>query len=394
MKERGQVFTLDMLFALVLVAAIVSVSAQAFEFASGQSEGYSTRYSLERVANDAADVLVKTLGRPHGWENDATTLETLGLAEENDGEAAQSILDVRKLGGLRELCRAENWDPAKSEVQAIMSLFGGSEDFEIVVTSAEILAREKLDLGEELDLDTTLFGLDLEVEVENLGAVIDVGEFDFGSTGKTGQGTDFVLSITEDNILVEVAVELGWVEVRYQVTLWDIWPGWDNESSSGAENSLEVAVVKRLVAMKSGNVRAQVRALKHVAQPEDYYLNFFVYPGELDAFDWYILLSKAQQPTTQVWVNRSSGGSDYNSQADGTVLRPRYHGEDDPDVDNALTDVDNNGNPNNYLKIGVTGNPGEYVDVYVVAVPRCSPIGAVELAPDTRPVTLKVKLWR
>ena len=148
MNERGQIFTLDMFFALTLTILVVSYSGLALEQSRKQAEGYALRYSLERTANDAADVLVKTLGMPYGWENDITTLKTPGLAEENNGRAVQNTLDIRKLGWLRELCKSTNWDPAKGEVQAIMALFGGSENFEIKIISNEVLAREKLDVDE------------------------------------------------------------------------------------------------------------------------------------------------------------------------------------------------------------------------------------------------------
>lgn len=398
MRERGQVFTLDMLFALILVAAIISVSGQAFELASGQAESYSTRYSLERTVNDAADVLVKTSGRPDNWEDNLALLETLGFATESAGAPVQNTLDVKKLGSIRELCGAGNWDPAKSEVQAVMALFGGSENFEIKVAYKELLAREPLaDL--DLDIKTTLFGVEVDIEADNEDGTIEVDvelEWDHESESGTESAPAFTMVVTGGGLTIEVIVGGGVIEIWYKIVLWDIWPGWDVEDSSGVENSLEVAVVRRSVGIKSGDVVAEIRALKHIATPEDHYLDFFVYPGELDVYDWYVLLSKAKQPTTEIWVNRSAGGADYNSQADGTVLCPRYHGVDDLPKHNSvpLTDVENNGNPNNYLIIRVTGNPGEFVDVYVVAVPRCSPVGAVELAPRIRSATLEVKLWR
>ncbi len=76
------------------------------------------------------------------------------------------------------------------------------------------LARKKLDEDEEFELEATLFGFELDVKAENEGAVIDV-ELEFGGVEKEGQGTDFTLSIQQDNILVEVIVGGGWVEVRY-----------------------------------------------------------------------------------------------------------------------------------------------------------------------------------
>ncbi len=326
MRERGQVFTLDMLFALVLVATIVSVSAQAFEFASRQAEDYSTRYSLERVANDAADVLVKTSGWPSNWEENIGNLEAIGLTEKNEGEPIQNTLSIRRLGWLRDLCRRDNWEAQRNEnaVDAVKALFGGSENFEINI---------------------------------------------YDENG--------------DN-------------------LWSIWPGWDVPgASSGSGNSLEVVVARRLIAKRrSGSIRAEVRGLQHlVAGPggKDYFLDFWVYPGELDVFDWYIVLQPSEEanPTTKIWVNRSAGNHDYNFPPKAnTVFVPRYHGVDDDDIDNALTDVENNGQPNNYLKVNVTGDPAQWVDVFIVILPRCSPFEFAVDAPDTIPAVLEVKLWR
>ena len=315
-----------MFFALAMVALIVSYSGLALEQARRQAEGYALRYSLERTANDAADVLVKTLGSPTNWEENIENLRALGLTEENDGEPIRNTISIRKLGWLRELCRRDNWEAQRNEnaVEAVKVLFGGYENFEINI---------------------------------------------YDENG--------------DN-------------------LWGIWPGWDvSGASSGSENSLDVVVVRRSIAKRrSGITRGEVRGLQHLvaeAGGKDYFLDFWVYPGELDVFDWYIVLqpSKETNPTTRIWVNRKTGSCDYKFPPKAnTVFVPRSHGEDDDDIDNALTDVENNGNPNNYLKIRVTGSPAQWVDVFIVLLPRCSPFEFARDAPDTTPATLEVKLWR
>jgi len=133
MNERGQVFTLDMFFALTLTALTVSCSGLAFEQARRQAEAYSLRYSLERTANDAADVLFKTLGEPDNWDDNAETLRTLGLAEENGGLPTPNTVDIKKFAQLRRLTNSDNWDYSANAnaTTAIKKLFGGSENFEI-----------------------------------------------------------------------------------------------------------------------------------------------------------------------------------------------------------------------------------------------------------------------
>jgi hypothetical protein len=179
MNQRGQVFTLDMLFALILVTLIIGCSGQAFELASERAGSYSTRYSLERVTNDAADVLIKTLGEPGNWWENAETLEVLGFAEENGGNPVQNTVDIKRFGQFMSLTYSDNWvDPGNAgAVDAIKKFFGGYENFEV--------------------------------------RILDENENE----------------------------------------LWHAFPGWATGvagEKSGAENSLEVAVVRRLVAVRYG----------------------------------------------------------------------------------------------------------------------------------------------
>lgn len=81
MNDRGQVFTLDMFLALTLTALFVTYSGLAIEQTRRQAELYQQRYSMERTANDAADVLVRTTGRPVNWSDNWNALELMGLTE-------------------------------------------------------------------------------------------------------------------------------------------------------------------------------------------------------------------------------------------------------------------------------------------------------------------------
>ncbi len=135
MKNEGQVFTTDMIFAIILVATVLSISSQAYDIASGQMQSYSTRYSLERTINDTTDILVKTSGDPINWETGhPTDLKTLGLATLNpNNRPIANHLDSDKLTQLATEISEDNWKPTEENSdQAIMDFFG-TKNFEITV---------------------------------------------------------------------------------------------------------------------------------------------------------------------------------------------------------------------------------------------------------------------
>ncbi len=308
MKERGQIFTLDMFFALTLMVLVVSYSGLALEQARRQTEGYALRYSLERTVNDAADVLVKTAGRPSNWEDNVEDLETLGLA------LTQNSFSIRKFENLRRLSASENWDTKTNAAQAVKGLFNNSENFEIRLID------------------------------ENTG----------------------------ENLCPPV------------------YPRWDVKTTSGVENSLEVVVVKRLVAIGEVDISGEIRGMLHVTGPPMYYLEFTVRPGELDSRDWYITVRPAEpgKPTVWIWVNHDPDEEfenfDYHyPEMKPPIYKPRYHGEDD-DIPVPLHEGIN------YLWVRVSGM-GNLADLFVTALPRCSPSDWV-LLPEF--ATLEVKLWR
>ncbi|GAI58905.1 unnamed protein product, partial [marine sediment metagenome] len=230
-------------------------SGLALEQARRQAEEYSLRYSLERTANDAADVLVKTAGMPSNWEENAENLETPGLV------SALNNLSMRKFESLRRLCASENWkDPAK---QAVMDFFDNSENFEI-------------------------------------------------------------------RLIEEATGENLWPP---------IYPRWDVKTTSGCENSLEVVVVKRLVAIGEVGIGGEIKGMLHIrGKPPEYYLEFTVGPNELNTRDWYIVVTPADpgNPTVWIWVNRGIPPEIWNydyqfPESKPPIFRPRWHGLDDND---------------------------------------------------------------
>jgi hypothetical protein len=136
MNDRGQVFTLDMLFALALTALVIGYSGLALGHAQRQVLDHTLRYTLERTANDAADVLVKTSGWPINWSDNVSCLEVPGLME-NDifGMAVPNSLSMRRFENLRRLCASYYWNSLVSAAQAVKNIFDNSEKFMISLLS-------------------------------------------------------------------------------------------------------------------------------------------------------------------------------------------------------------------------------------------------------------------
>ena len=92
----GQVFSLDVMIALIIVTVILGVSADAMDMASYKTQDYSLRFSLERTTTDAADILVKSPGSPDNWENCSDDVIP-GLAENKEVPNKLSFFKILKL---------------------------------------------------------------------------------------------------------------------------------------------------------------------------------------------------------------------------------------------------------------------------------------------------------
>lgn len=388
MREKGQVLTLDMFLALSLTALLLGYSGLVMGQIHTKAWEEVSRYSLERVANDAVEALVKTSGLPENWEDRPSSLQVPGIASE------PNYLNLRKLVYLRELCKWENWISSKPEIRAVERLFGG-QNFEVRVLYRNLLLRANA-AGLNSTLNITIQGVKVYSRLENLGTQLRVRvRLEKGTLVKeqVTQGKIFSMVVSLYPITVEVVSDGKTVGVWCEGVVWNFWPGWNLGGSPGAENSVEVAVARRFLVLPAGEVKNAVENRRHRARPDPYTLPFLVRPGELDFFDWYVVLSPSSpnKPVTDVWVNRSKGDPDYHFPWD-TLFTIRYHGQNYSKV--PLTENDNGGNPNNYLILKVTGNPAEYVDVAVVAVPRCSPPELARQAGLPLPGILEVRVWR
>ncbi len=79
MNNKAQLFTLDLLLALVSLTLVLGMSANAIVGVTTQIQEYSTTYAFYVRTNDALDVLVKTSGVPVDWE-DSGNISLVGLA--------------------------------------------------------------------------------------------------------------------------------------------------------------------------------------------------------------------------------------------------------------------------------------------------------------------------
>ncbi len=62
LDDLGQLFTIDAMFALLLITVLIGISASAMDIAGNKIHVYSSEQSLQRVAVDSADILIKTPG--------------------------------------------------------------------------------------------------------------------------------------------------------------------------------------------------------------------------------------------------------------------------------------------------------------------------------------------
>lgn len=101
MNNKAQLFTLDLLLALVPLTLVLGMSANAISGVAAQIQEYAYFYSMQRQASDAADVLVKTPGEPPNW-NLTTAPTTAGLAkyDQSENRIYSHVLDSEKVAAM------------------------------------------------------------------------------------------------------------------------------------------------------------------------------------------------------------------------------------------------------------------------------------------------------
>lgn len=104
-ENRGMVFSMDLMLALIIITVVLGVSADAMDVAGWKIQDYSYANSLERITIGAADMLIKNPGSPENWEESGDFRGiTPGLAEVDPVtmEVRPNTLSVRKINSLKE----------------------------------------------------------------------------------------------------------------------------------------------------------------------------------------------------------------------------------------------------------------------------------------------------
>ena len=98
-QNRGQIFSTDLLIALVVFILILGMFTTVRTFSKNRLEENMMGQELETICYTAADTLVKTPGHPVNWEDDPNSPATtsIGLVK------TDRVLDEGKLMALKEM---------------------------------------------------------------------------------------------------------------------------------------------------------------------------------------------------------------------------------------------------------------------------------------------------
>lgn len=101
--NKAQIFSLDVLLALIIIVVILGISADAMDMVSYKAQDYSSRLSLERITADAADTLIKSSGSPDKWEEYRISGSTVpGLAKKEANQTVPNTLSFLKILKLKD----------------------------------------------------------------------------------------------------------------------------------------------------------------------------------------------------------------------------------------------------------------------------------------------------
>ena len=101
MPSRAQLFTLDLLLALIPLTIVLGISANAMGGVVTQIQEYAVGYSMQRAASDAADALAKTSGVPINWSStNPPTVPGIAYYDPAKNDTVPMLLDESKVAVL------------------------------------------------------------------------------------------------------------------------------------------------------------------------------------------------------------------------------------------------------------------------------------------------------
>lgn len=128
---KAQLFTLDLLLALIPLTVALGMSANAMSGVVTQITDYTDIYGTKRVNIDAADVLIKTSGDPKEWDN--SSIQVLGFAAyvdtcESSNVTLSHVLDTVKLSTFED-------NLGSSAIRSSVYNLSGGSNIRIVITN-------------------------------------------------------------------------------------------------------------------------------------------------------------------------------------------------------------------------------------------------------------------
>ena len=132
---KAQLFTLDLLLALIPLTIALGISASAISGMSIQLEDYIIFYSEQRVSSDVSDVLIKSPGEPYDWTISniqtlgfATHLEEWGCGSGLSNSTMVNLLDTTKLSSFQT-------NPTGPGISASLQNLSSGKNIRIIVTN-------------------------------------------------------------------------------------------------------------------------------------------------------------------------------------------------------------------------------------------------------------------
>ncbi len=124
--SRGQLFSLDLLFALIPIVLVLGMVASDMDNITYLIQDTVYRSSTERVAADTVDTLLKTSGTPSDWESTGNP-QVVGLVKFDpvSNKSTPDVISAAKLGAIKG---------HESYINGSQGLMGPQYGFNITIT--------------------------------------------------------------------------------------------------------------------------------------------------------------------------------------------------------------------------------------------------------------------